>query len=71
MPTFMKVSAVVLIEEKPNGFLLEFGMDPTELIYITLYTYKTKQLKIKQHIQQYLSPTISAYHSTFVVDLFW
>ena len=31
MPTFMKVSAVVLIDEKPNGFLLEFGLDPTEL----------------------------------------
>eukprot|EP01084_Bolivina_argentea_P135726 239116_1 len=30
MPTFMKVSAVALIDDTPNGFLLEFGMDPTD-----------------------------------------
>eukprot|EP01083_Nonionella_stella_P315638 1140735_1 len=30
MPTFMKVSAVALIDDTPNGFLLEFGMDPVD-----------------------------------------
>ena len=31
MPTFIKVSAVVLIGDSPNGFMVEVGMDPLEL----------------------------------------
>ena len=45
MPMFIKASAVVLIDEKPNGFLVEIGMDPNEFSLSLTFTNYNLGLK--------------------------